>query len=232
MSIEQTIAGLLRHVNALAAARGEAFAKLPAVQVAAVTKNQSVETIKAALAAGMTIIAENRVQEALQKYAAIGDEIARWHFIGHLQTNKAKQVVPFCRLIHSLDSKQLAIAVDKAAAKLNKRQDVLLQVNVAGETTKFGVEPKQAIELARFLSSLANIRLCGCMTIAPLCENMEKTRPVFRELFYLFQEIQSLKLPNTDLKWISMGMTHDYPVAIEEGANIIRIGTGIFGKRG
>jgi pyridoxal phosphate enzyme (YggS family) len=182
------------------------------------------------LAAGIGIIAENRVQEALQKYEDIG-EMAEWHLIGHLQTNKAKLIVPFCRLIHSLDSKSLAIEIAKAAAKLNKRQDVLMQINISGEATKFGIPPNQALELAGFLSSLENIRLCGCMTIAPFCDDIEETRPVFRELFYLFQEIKSLNFPNTNLEWVSMGMTNDYPVAIEEGANLLRIGTGIFGKR-
>ncbi|MDU4959842.1 MAG: YggS family pyridoxal phosphate-dependent enzyme [Sporomusaceae bacterium] len=231
MSIDQAISHLLEHVHSLAAARRDAFPELPAVRIAAVTKNQSAQTVKAALAAGLRIAAENRVQEALQKHAVIG-EAAEWHFIGHLQTNKVKQVVPFCQLIHSLDRQELAVAIDQAAAKLNKRQDVLLQVNVSGEATKFGVRPGQAVELAKFAASLPNIRLCGCMTIAPLYENMEETRPVFRELAYLFQEIKTLNLPNSRLEWLSMGMTHDYPVAIEEGANIIRIGTGIFGKRG
>jgi pyridoxal phosphate enzyme (YggS family) len=230
MSIDQTIAELLRKVNALAAARGSQFSHLPDVKVIAVTKNQSTIAIRSALAAGIGIIAENRVQEALQKYEDIG-EMAEWHLIGHLQTNKAKLIVPFCRLIHSLDSKSLAIEIAKAAAKLNKRQDVLMQINISGEATKFGIPPNQALELAGFLSSLENIRLCGCMTIAPFCDDIEETRPVFRELFYLFQEIKSLNFPNTNLEWVSMGMTNDYPVAIEEGANLLRIGTGIFGKR-
>lgn len=230
MSIDQTIAQILHKVNALAATRENRFSHLPDVKVLAVTKNQSTMAIRAALAAGITAIAENRVQEAVQKYADIG-EMAEWHFIGHLQTNKARLIVPFCRLIHSLDSKSLAIEVAKTAAKLNKRQDVLMQINVSGEDTKFGIPPNQAVEMAKFLSSLENIRLCGCMTIAPLCDNIEKTRPVFQELFHLFQEIKSLNFPNTSLEWVSMGMTNDYPVAIEEGANLIRIGTGIFGKR-
>jgi pyridoxal phosphate enzyme (YggS family) len=230
MSIQQKTSEILQKVNALAAARGTRFSHLPGVRVLAVTKNQNTVAMQSALDAGIVAVAENRVQEALQKYADIG-EMAEWHFIGHLQTNKARQIIPFCRLIHSLDSKSLAIEIAKSAAKLRKRQDVLLQVNVSGEETKFGLPPNQAIEMAGFLSSLENIRLCGCMTIAPLYDDAEKTRPVFRELYYLFQEIKSLNLPNTSLEWLSMGMTNDYPVAIEEGANLVRIGTGIFGKR-
>lgn len=230
MSIQQTTAELLQKVHTLSNARRDYFSQLPGVKVLAVTKNQESSAVRAALEAGITAIAENRVQEAVKKYADIKD-MTEWHFIGHLQTNKVKQIIPFCHLIHSVDRQALAIEIDNAASKLNKCQDVLMQINVSGEDTKFGLPPGQAIQMARFLASLHNIRLCGCMTIAPLVEDMEETRPIFRELFYLFQEIKSLQLPNTKLEWLSMGMTNDYPIAIEEGANLIRIGTGIFGKR-
>lgn len=231
MSIQQTTAELLQKVNVLSNACRKRYSQLPDVKVLAVTKNQDSFAIRAALEAGITAIAENRVQEAIKKYVDIKD-LAEWHFIGHLQTNKVKQIIPFCHLIHSVDRQSLAIEIDKASAKINKCQNILIQINVSGEDTKFGLPPKQVMQMTRFLASLENIRLCGCMTIAPLTEDVEKTRPIFRELFYLFQEIQSLQLPNTRMEWLSMGMTNDYMVAIEEGANLIRIGTGIFGKRG
>ena len=230
MSIELRTAQLVQEVNKLAAARDARFAKLPPVKVLAVTKNQTVESIQAALRSGINAIAENRVQEALDKYPKIGNSI-EWHFIGHLQTNKARQAVSICQLIHSVDSKELALAIDKAAAKLYKRQDILLQINVSGENTKFGVQPSQALELASFIATLKNVRLCGCMTIAPLTDDPETVRPVFRDLFNLFCEIQSLELSNVDLKWVSMGMSNDYRIAIQEGANLVRIGTSIFGSR-
>lgn len=201
-----------------------------AIKVVAVTKNQSIEAMRTALTAGIHIVGENRVQEAINKHAVLGDA-AEWHFIGHLQTNKVRQIVPFCQLIHSVDSERLAVEISRSAAKFNKCQDVLLQVNIAGESTKFGVSRLQAIKLAKFLTSLDNIRVCGCMTIAPFAESSEQTRPIFREMFQLFKELQTLSLPNSNLQWLSMGMTNDYRVAIEEGANLVRIGTGIFGER-
>lgn len=230
MSIELRSAQILQKVQALAAARGSRFADMPPVKLLAVTKNQSPEAIRAALSSGISCIAENRVQEALSKYEVIGAG-AEWHFIGHLQSNKARQVVPFCHLIHSVDSEELAIAIEKSAAKIGKRQDVLIQINVSGEASKFGVQPNQATQLAAFISSLEHVRLCGCMTIAPLTDDAETTRPVFRNLFNLYSELSALHLANTQFEWVSMGMTNDYHVAIEEGANLVRIGTGIFGNR-
>jgi pyridoxal phosphate enzyme (YggS family) len=231
MSIQQNVAQVLREVDALVATQTALHKNmLPSVKVLAVTKNQNTNAIRAALSAGIAAIAENRVQEAMVKYAEIGDS-TEWHFIGHLQTNKAKQIVPFCQLIHSLDSTNLALEIDKVARKYNKKQNVLLQINVSGEDSKSGVSPSQVLHMAQFVSSLENIVLCGCMTIAPLCDDPEASRPIFRELFSIFQEVKSMHLPNVNLEWISMGMTNDYPIAIEEGANLIRIGTGIFGNR-
>ena len=206
------------------------FSDMPPVKVLAVTKNQTTDAIRSALASGIEGIAENRVQEALSKHSEIGDS-AEWHFIGHLQINKVRQIVPFCHLIHSVDSKELALAIEKSAAKMDKRQDVLMQINISGETAKFGVSPSQTADLATFISTLEHVRLCGCMTIAPLTDDAETTRPVFRNLFNLFTELKALRLASVNLIWLSMGMTNDYQVAIEEGANLVRIGTGIFGNR-
>ncbi len=203
------------------------------VKLVAVTKNHGVSAMLEALAAGITAVGENRVQEMLSKHPAIqaAGRSPEWHLIGHLQTNKVRQAVPLADLIHSVDSERLAREIDNAAGKLGKRQDVLLQVNIADEDSKFGVEAGQALPLARLISQLEHVRLCGLMTIAPFSETPETIRPVFKETYQLYSELKGLSLANTEFKWLSMGMTNDYPVAIEEGANLVRIGTGIFGSR-
>ncbi|WP_371369294.1 Pyridoxal phosphate homeostasis protein [Sporomusa rhizae] len=203
------------------------------VKLVAVTKNHSVPAMVEAIAAGITAVGENRVQEMMAKHPEIqaAGKLVEWHLIGHLQTNKVRQAVPLADLIHSVDSEHLAVEIDKTAGKCNKRQDILLQVNVADEDSKFGVELGQALPLAKQISQLAHIRLCGLMTIAPYADDPETLRPVFRELHTLFGELKALNLANTDIKWLSMGMTNDYQVAVEEGANLVRIGTGIFGSR-
>ena len=203
------------------------------VKLIAVTKNHSVSAMLEAIAAGITAVGENRVQEMLAKQPEIqaAGKSVEWHLIGHLQTNKVRQAVPLADLIHSVDSERLAIEIDKVAGKLGKRQDVLLQVNVADEDSKFGVELGQTLPLAKQISQLEHIRLCGLMTVAPYAEDPETVRPVFKEFYQLFSELKTLNLANTEIKWLSMGMTNDYLVAVEEGANLVRIGTGIFGSR-
>jgi PLP dependent protein len=203
------------------------------VKLVAVTKNNSVSSMIEAIAAGITAVGENRVQEMLSKHPDIqaAGLTTEWHLIGHLQTNKVRQAVPLADLIHSIDSEHLAVEIDKVAAKLGKCQDVLIQVNIADEESKFGTEIDQALPLAKCISQLEHVRLCGLMTIAPYCENPETVRPVFRELYQLYSELKGLNLAHTDIRWLSMGMTNDYMVAIEEGANLVRIGTGIFGSR-
>lgn len=221
MSIVQNIAEIKKNIDTTK------------VKLVAVTKNHSVSAMLEAITAGITAVGENRVQEMVTKHPEIqaaGHKV-EWHLIGHLQTNKVRQVVPLADLIHSVDSQRLAIEIDKAAGKLGKRQDVLLQVNVANEDSKFGVELGQALALAKQISQLEYVRLCGLMTIAPYDEDPETVRPVFKELYQLFSELKALNLTNTDIRWLSMGMTNDYMVAVEEGANLVRIGTGIFGSR-
>lgn len=221
MSIAQNIAEITAKID------------INKIKLVAVTKNHSVSSMLEAMKAGITAVGENRVQEMLAKYPEIqaAGLSPEWHLIGHLQTNKVRQAIPMADLIHSVDSERLAIEIDKTAAKLGKRQDVLVQVNIADEESKFGVEPGQALPLAKFVSRLEYVRLCGLMTIAPYSETPETVRPVFKELYQLFAELKGLQLANTDIKWLSMGMTNDYMVAIEEGANLVRIGTGIFGSR-
>ncbi|SMC56184.1 YggS family pyridoxal phosphate-dependent enzyme [Sporomusa malonica] len=221
MSIAQNIAEIQKKID------------LTKVKLVAVTKNHSTSAMLEALASGITAVGENRVQEMLAKHPEIqsAGKLAEWHLIGHLQTNKVRQAVPLADLIHSVDSERLAIEIDKVAGKLGKRQDVLLQVNIADEDSKSGVAVGQALPLANLISQLEHVRLCGLMTIAPFSENPETVRPVFNEMYQLFSELNTIKLANTEITWLSMGMTNDYMVAIEEGSNLVRIGTGIFGSR-
>ena len=206
---------------------------LPSAKVTliAVTKTQSVAVIRKAFAAGLPVIGENKVQEALKKSAQLSDLPLEWHLIGHLQTNKAKQAVSIFSLIHSVDSLKLATEIDRCAKNAAKVQDVLLQINVAGEETKSGVAPQEADEMVVLIDSLPNIRLCGLMTVAPFFDDPEQTRPIFREMSALFKRLQKKVRHPESFRWLSMGMTHDYKVAVEEGSNMVRIGTGIFGAR-
>ena len=201
------------------------------VVLIAVTKTQSVAVIREAAAAGLSVVGENRVQEAVEKAAQLTDLSLEWHLIGHLQTNKVKQAVALFSLIHSVDSERLACEIDRCARLAGKVQNVLIQVNVAGEESKSGIAPSKAEDLVLLMDSLPNLRLCGVMTIAPLVEDVELTRPVFREMRILFEQLRQKVLRPEEFRWLSMGMTHDYRIAVSEGANMIRIGTGLFGAR-
>ena len=201
------------------------------VVLIAVTKTQSVAVIREAAAAGLSVVGENRVQEAVEKAAQLTDLPLEWHLIGHLQTNKVKQAVALFSLIHSVDSERLACEIDRCARLAGKVQNVLIQVNVAGEESKSGIAPSKAEDLVLLMDSLPNLRLCGVMTIAPLVEDVELTRPVFREMRILFEQLRQKVLRPEEFRWLSMGMTHDYRIAVSEGANMIRIGTGLFGAR-
>ena len=201
------------------------------VVLIAVTKTQSVAVIREAVAAGLSVVGENRVQEAVEKAAQLTDLPLEWHLIGHLQTNKVKQAVALFSLIHSVDSERLADEIDRCARLAGKVQDVLIQVNVGGEESKSGIEPSQADHLAVYMDSLPNLRLRGAMTIAPLVEDAEMTRPVFQEMRIIFERLRQKISRPEDFRWLSMGMTHDYRIAVSEGANMIRIGTGLFGAR-
>lgn len=201
------------------------------VTIIAVTKTQPPEVIREAFAAGLSIMGENRVQEAAEKAAALSDLPLKWHLIGHLQTNKVRQAIALFDLIHSLDSLRLATEIDRCAQNAGKLQNVLLQVNVAGEETKSGVALDYAEELAALIENLSHLRLCGVMTIAPFYADSELTRPIFRATRILFEKLKMKATHPESFQWLSMGMTHDYKIAVEEGANMVRIGTGLFGTR-
>ena len=201
------------------------------VEIIAVTKTVDVDRIKEAIDLGLNNIGENRVQELIKKYDILGKG-PDYHMIGHLQSNKVKYIIDKVKLIHSLDRISLAKELNKRAKSLNIHANALIQVNVAEEETKFGLKIEEVILfIENIVAKFENIRIKGLMTIAPFAENPEDVRWVFRSLRQLRDKIANEKYPNVDMDILSMGMTNDYKIAIEEGANMIRIGTGLFGKR-
>ena len=197
------------------------------VILVAVTKNHPPEVITKSLALGVQNIGENRVQEAKHKQEAIGKQ-GFWHLIGHLQTNKARQAVAHFDLIESIDSEHLLAAVYKEAARIGKVQDILLQLNIAHEEQKSGLEKEEYLALLPKLAEYKNVRLRGLMVIAQKCDDIEETRPVFAAGYRAFVRLKK-QYPEIDI--LSMGMSSDYPIAIEEGANVVRVGTALFGQR-
>lgn len=200
------------------------------VTLVAVSKNRGLGQIKEAIACGLTDIGENRVQEAILKFNLLrtANSKLRTHLVGHLQTNKAKEAVKIFDLIHSVDSLRLAEEIDKQALKINKVQDALLEIKTSPEEAKYGIAPEETIEIAGKIAKLKNIRLCGLMTIAPLVNGPQESRPYFKTLKELFDKINSLPIIDHKLSVISMGMTDDFQIAIEEGATMIRLGRAIF----
>lgn len=201
------------------------------IKIIAVSKTQSIEAISAAFYAGATIFGENYVQELVEKQSLLSAKgiLPEWHFIGHLQTNKVKYIAPFISLIHSVDSEKLAYEISRQAEKHNRIIEILLQINTSGESSKFGCEPVEAIYLAEKVCSLPNINLTGLMTIGTFSDDEAIIRKEFRLLRSKLEEIND-KL-GLHLNELSMGMSHDYQIAIEEGATMVRIGTAIFGER-
>ena len=202
------------------------------VKLVAVSKTVPADRILAAIGAGVTDLGENYVQEAREKIEALGRETVSWHFIGHLQSNKAKYVVKLFDLIHSVDSLKLAKELDKRARAIGKVQKILVQVNISGEATKSGIETEQAVALVRQMAPLDNLAICGLMTMPPYFNSPEKVRPYFRALKDLYNLIRREAIANVHMAELSMGMTGDFEAAIQEGATLVRIGTAIFGERG
>jgi pyridoxal phosphate enzyme (YggS family) len=200
------------------------------VLLLAVTKTVDPLRINEAVAWGITAVGENRVQELQKKFDQVEKNV-KWHLIGHLQTNKVKYIIDKVALIHSLDSVSLAKEINKRAGQIGRRMPVLVQVNVADEETKFGIAPEETIDFIKEVSVMPNIHIQGLMTIGPLVSEPEEVRPVFRRLRELRDEVSSQGFPGVEMNYLSMGMTNDYRVAIEEGANIVRVGSAIFGQR-
>ncbi len=198
------------------------------IGVVVVTKQVTSEAVRSVYRVGATMVGENRVQEALRKRSELSDLPLEWHLIGHLQTNKVKQAVEAFSLIHSVDRLPLAEALAVAAQKAGKVQEILVQVNVSGEASKFGLPLAEALDGIRAVMALPGLSVKGLMTIAPYGEP-EEARRHFRRLRELFEEAR--EIPGSELTVLSMGMSNDYRVAIEEGATLLRIGTAIFGER-
>jgi len=200
------------------------------IMLVTVTKTWPVEVIKEAIKAGARVLGENYVQEALPKIEAIGDKVD-WHFIGHLQSNKAKFVANRFKMIESVDSISLAKELNKQAEKQGIDIDILVEVNLAGEESKSGVKPEEVEKLLKEICSFQRIKVKGLMTIPPFFSNPEDSRPYFKRLRELRDELIRLNIPNISLSHLSMGMSNDFEIAIEEGATIVRVGTAIFGER-
>ncbi|MGD2187272.1 MAG: YggS family pyridoxal phosphate-dependent enzyme [Desulfobacterales bacterium] len=201
------------------------------IRLVAVSKTIPAETVKDAIESGVTILGENYVQEAREKFNALIQYPVSWHFIGHLQSNKAKYAVRLFDLIHSVDSLKLARELNKQAQKADKVQSILVQVNISGEGTKSGISAKEAPELISEISRMESLSIKGLMTMPPYFYQPEKVRPFFAALRELRDEIWKQTPANVSMEELSMGMTGDFEVAIEEGATLVRIGTAIFGER-
>lgn len=200
------------------------------VLLISVSKTKPLDMVEAAIDLGYEVFGENKVQELTDKYANVSRTV-HWHMIGHLQTNKVKYIVDKADYIHSVDSLKLAQTIQKEAAKKGVVCNILLEVNVAEEDSKFGLKMSEVEPLIMEIKDFSNIKLCGLMTIAPFVENPEENRMYFRALHQLLLDINSKNIDNVNMNVLSMGMTNDYEVAIEEGATMIRVGTGIFGER-
>lgn len=226
-TIKQNLDNIYSRIKTAAEKSGR---KAEDIKLIAVTKTVAVERIKSVDEYGVLDFGENRVQELLEKNDKFHDSI-KWHLIGHLQTNKVKYIIDKVHMIHSVDSIELAREINNRAAKAGRKMDILLQVNVSGEETKFGIKPEEVDEYISMVSQMSNVTIRGFMTIAPYAENPEEIRPVFKNLYDIYIDIKRKKIDNVYMDYLSMGMSNDFEIAIEEGANLVRIGTGIFGKR-
>jgi len=200
------------------------------VELEAACKTRTPEEILEAVEGGIKIIGENYVQEAESAFKLIGSR-AKWHFIGHLQKNKVKKALKIFDMIETVDSLGLVEALNKVCSEEDKTMPILIEVNSGREEQKFGVLPENAKELIEKISKLKNIKVMGLMTMGPMTGDPEQARPYFIETRKIFEEIKKENLPNVEMRYLSMGMSSSYKIAIEEGANLVRIGSGIFGKR-
>ena len=213
-------------------AAAQRYGRSPAdIRLVAVTKTHPAEAVRAASDAGAAIIGENYIQEARAKFEALIHLPVQWHFIGHMQSNKAKYAVRLFDLIHTVDSLGLGEELDRQARKAGKVQEILIQVNISREATKSGVSAAQAVALTRGLAQLPNIKVKGLMTMPPYFDDPDRARPFFAALRDMRDDIRALAISNVDMQELSMGMTGDFEAAIEEGATLVRVGTAIFGGR-
>lgn len=227
MSVQENLEGVQGRIASAARRAGRDPAS---VKLVVVTKTVEIARIREAVAAGAAILGENRVQEAKEKIEALGAP-ASWHLIGRLQTNKAKYAVKLFDLIHSVDRLGLAKELDRQAAKIGKVQDILIEVSIAGEAGKAGMSVKEAPLLVREAAKFKNISIRGLMTMPPYSDKPEDARPYFRVLRELAESIAKENIPGVSMQNLSMGMSGDFEVAVEEGATMVRVGTAIFGER-
>ena len=226
-----SIADNLKTVQGQIASAAKRAGRDPAsISLVVVTKTVDAGRIREAVTAGARVLGENRVQEAKDKIEELG-RIASWHLIGHLQTNKAKYAVKLFDVIHSVDSIELAREIDRQAAKIDKIQDVLIEVSIAGEAAKAGIALSEAAALVRQAAGLKNISIKGLMAIPPFLGDPEQVRPYFRKLRGLAGDVAAEHIPGVSLAELSMGMSGDFEVAVEEGATMVLVGTAIFGER-
>jgi pyridoxal phosphate enzyme (YggS family) len=226
--VKANIEAIRRRIQDAAAKCGR---RLEDIRLVAVSKTVAADRVRAAVEAGVHILGENYIQEARDKIEALSDLDVEWHFIGHLQRNKAKYAVRLFDLIHSVDSIRLAREIDKQAAKMGKQQTILIQVNTGKEDTKSGIYEENAMALVRDAAQLEHVAVKGLMTLPPYFYAPEKVRPYFRALRQLSDRIREANIPGIAMDTLSMGMTGDFEAAIAEGATLVRIGTAIFGER-
>jgi len=200
------------------------------IELVAASKTRTPEEILEAINAGISIVGENYVQEAINAFKVIGTKV-RWHFIGHLQKNKVKKAVGIFNMIETVDSYDLAKEIDERCRQVSKIMPILIEINSGKEKQKFGVLPEDTADLIKELSIFNNVKILGIMTMGPRFGNPEDSRPYFIETRKIFEKIKKLNLVDTEMRYLSMGMTNSYKIAIEEGVNIIRIGSKIFGER-
>lgn len=196
-----------------------------------VSKRHSADEVVKAVDAGITTLGENYIQEAVDKIETLGDLKASWHFIGHLQTNKARFAVQYFDILHTVDSVKLAREIDKRARKINKVQEILVQINISQESSKSGTAASDALALVREAAVLENVSIRGLMGMPPFFDNPEEARPFFKKLAAIRSDIRAAEIPNVSMEHLSMGMSGDFKAAIQEGATMVRIGTAIFGER-
>jgi len=226
-SIEENIKNLEEKIEKAALRSGR---KGEDITLVAVSKWVEPERINKAIDAGIKIIGENRIQEAAEKFKLISKDVEK-HLVGHLQTNKVKKALELFDLVQSLDSLHLARELSKRAKEKGKQIEVLIEVNTSDEPSKYGIKPEEVMEFVEDVSKLENIKIKGLMTIGLFSDDLEKVRPCFVKLRNIFESLMSLKKENVEMRYLSMGMSSDFEIAIEEGSNMVRIGTAIFGPR-
>lgn len=228
MSIKENIDDIIKKIDDTCKKTGR---NSKDITVIAVSKTVDSKRAKEAVEAGVENLGENRVQELVKKYDELNDTDIKWHMIGHLQKNKVKYIIDKTVLIHSVESIELAEEINKRAIKNNLTSNVLIELNIGEEESKFGINEDNIYDFVKNMEQFENIKVLGLMTVAPFCEDPEDVRWVFKKMKNINDKISTMNLRNTEMKYLSMGMTNDYEVAIEEGSNIIRIGTAIFGAR-